>query len=294
MLTSIGPDPRGALNSIDRIGLYSTIFANHQDDACADTSSWALAYNTLGRLLNPNNEINKTNKIIFERVLNTLIHDKTETYYAWVIAAFAPWTNVPPRIAKGKKAKPHPPRASEVARDSLRSDNKTMAMLRDASNNWESIIDVKSSLLGDRMTGTAAEARQHIGLQIRAWNKEWRLCFMTSILQEIMGGRDVYQGKAPVLSFLTVIYLRSPAVFQEYDAFLKYIVKESLDGACEMKPIVNGGEIMQGVGASSGPWLGKAMDMVVNWQLLHPEVTDKKHILAVLDSRREELGLPPA
>lgn len=188
---SKGPDPRGALSLIDRIGLYTTIFANHQDDVQAETSSWALAYNTFQKLLHTGTESSDA----VERVRDILIRDKSESYYAWVITAFAPWTSVPTRIASSKKAKPLPPRASEVARDSLRSDNKTINFLRDSSNNWKSIIDVKSSLLEERLSGTAAEIRQQVGLHMRSWGKEWRLQFVLSILQEVMQGCDFSKGK---------------------------------------------------------------------------------------------------
>jgi len=130
-----------------------------------------------------------------ERVRNILIRDKSETYYAWVITAFAPWSSVPTRIPSGKKAKPLPPRTSEVARDSLRSDNKTLNFLRDSSNNWKNIIDVKSLLLEERLGGTAAEIRQQVGLHVRSWGKEWRLQFVLSILQEVMQGRNFSKGK---------------------------------------------------------------------------------------------------
>ena len=191
---SIGPDPRGALETIDRIGLYPTIFANHQDDVQADTSSWSLAYNTLEKLLHPVVGDSEANAVI-ERVRNILIRDKSEVYSAWVIAAFAPWIPVPGRLAQGPKAKPLPPRAAEVARDSLRSDNKTITFLKSASNHWRSIIDIKSSFLEGRMSGTAAEIRQQIGLHIREWSKDWRICFLSVILQEVMQGRDFSEGE---------------------------------------------------------------------------------------------------
>lgn len=83
-------------------------------------------------------------------------------------------------------------------------------------------------------------------------------------------------------------------MIQEYDAFLAYIAKHDLEGVCEMKPIVNGGEIMKALKASNGPWMSKATSLVVKWQLLHPEITDKEKALEAVSESREELGLPPA
>lgn len=84
------------------------------------------------------------------------------------------------------------------------------------------------------------------------------------------------------------------AVIQEYDSFLTYIAQNGLTDISEMKPIVDGGEIMKALKAKGGPWTGKAMDLVIRWQLLHPETTDKNQALEEVSNRREELGLPPA
>jgi tRNA nucleotidyltransferase/poly(A) polymerase len=264
-----GPDPRGALRFIDRLGLYHTIFANHQDDISADTSSWSLAYNALESLLHPEGP----SKTTLEKVRDFLMRSPLESYHAWMIAALAPWSSVPPRVAKGPKAKPFSPRAAEVARDSLRSDNKMISVLGDAAASWGSITDVKSSLLEGRMNGTAPEVRQQIGLYIKSWKKDWRLCIVLAILQEIMRGGELLP------------------VIQEYDKFISYIIQNDLQGVCEMKPIVNGAEIMKALEAKHGPWMSRALDMVFKWQLLHPEITEKEKALKYLIDRKDELGL---
>lgn len=183
------------METIDRTGLYPTIFTNLQDDAQADISSWSLAYNASEKLLHPTIERDGGLKSVIERVRALLIRDKLETYYAWIVTAFVPWASVPVRINKGSKGKPNPPRAAEVARDSLRSDNRTISLLRETSNNWRSIIDVKSTYLKGSIDGTPAEVRQQIGLHLRSWNKDWRLCFIAAMLQEVQQGREVPTGK---------------------------------------------------------------------------------------------------
>ena len=78
---------------------------------------------------------------------------------------------------------------------------------------------------------------------------------------------------------------------QEYDQFLAYLVETDLDNVCELKPIVNGAEIMQHLGAKKGPWMSKATSLVVEWQLLHPEIADKSVVLEEISARRAEFGL---
>lgn len=183
------------MHFIDRLGLYPTILANHQDDVGVDTSSWSLAYDSVEKVLSGEAGSSADARAAVEGVRSILIRDASETYYAWVIAMFAPWSTVPARENKGPKAKPLPPRAVEVARDSLRSDNKTMSILSDAVNNSGDIINVKSSLLESSISGTTAEIRQKVGLHIRSWKKDWRLCMLLAVLQEIMRGEDFFQGR---------------------------------------------------------------------------------------------------
>lgn len=181
---------------IDRTGLYPTIFANLQDDVRADTNTWALAYNKLGELINPVVDSSEDLKTTINRVRGILIRDESEAYYAWLIAALSPWVDVPCRVSHGPKAKPNPERSVEVARDSLRADNKTANILRGASVYWKDIISIKSSHVKGDLDGTPAEIRQHIGLHLRSWTKDWRLCLIAAILQEVMQGRDFATGMA--------------------------------------------------------------------------------------------------
>lgn len=192
-----GPDPRGALQFIDLLRLYPTVLANHQDDATVDTSSWSRAYNSLEKLLYGQAGDSGESRAAADRIRNVLVRNDAEAYNAWIMATFAPWTSVTTREHKDSKAKPHPPRAAEVARDSLRSDNKTVTILKDASNCFEDIIEVKSSFLKNAIGGTAAEVRQKIGLHIRSWKKDWRSCMILAVLQEIMRGEDFLQGDFP-------------------------------------------------------------------------------------------------
>lgn len=179
---------------IDRTGLYPTIFANLQDDVHTDTTAWSLAYNNLEGLLHPAVDSSEELKATTNRVRGILIRDESEAYYAWLIAALTPWIDVPDRVSQGPRAKPNPPRSAEVARDSLRSDNKTISLLRGASMNWRNIISFKSSHINGDLNGTPAEIRQQTGLHLRSWNKDWRLCLVAAILQEVMQGRDFSTG----------------------------------------------------------------------------------------------------
>ncbi|KAL2851623.1 hypothetical protein BJY01DRAFT_232881 [Aspergillus pseudoustus] len=262
-----GPDPRRALHIIDRLNLYPTIFANHQDAVGVETSTWFLVYDSLHRLLSPDEESDAV-----ERVRALLVRDPLEKYYAWVIAAHAPWSVVPTRDHPDGK-KPYLPRMAEVARDSLRADNKTVTLLKQAATHWRDIIDVKTAVVEGQIQGTPAVIRQQVGLHVRSWERDWRLCILLSLLQEIIQGEEFIQ------------------VVQTYDRLLTYIIEQGLDSAFELKPLINGDEIKKFLNAKSGRWLSRALELVIQWQLLHPESEDKQQALEELDRRRAELEL---
>lgn len=180
---------------INRLNLFPTIFANHQDEVKADTSTWSLSYNTLARLLRPESGDSEEVRTVTKRIRDILFRDETSIYYAWMVATFAPWTSIPSRPVKGPKMRPLPPRAVEVGRDSLRADNKTLNAVRAAALNYQEIIATKTALLANQITGTPAEIRQQLGLQIRSWNKDWKLCVLLAIMQEAMALRDFAEGK---------------------------------------------------------------------------------------------------
>ncbi|RAH67713.1 tRNA adenylyltransferase [Aspergillus aculeatinus CBS 121060] len=275
-----GPDPRGALHIIDRLGLYPTIFANFQDEATVETSSWPFAYNTVERLIRPT-DVDPRQTV--EQVRNFLIRDKQEEFYAWMLSAMAPWSKVPGRPPKGK-GRPPPPRAAEVAKESLRADNKVISVVGDAAASWQSIIEVKNSILEGAVSGTAMEVRRHVGLHIRSWKKDWRLCIVQAILQEVVSGRQY------------------DLVVVEYARFIGYIKEQGLQDVYDLKPLVNGDQVMKTMGGKKGPWLAKALQMVVEWQLVHPESTDQEEVLKMEELRaaaceslpRGDLQLPEA
>jgi hypothetical protein len=121
--------------------------------------------------------------------------DKNEKFYAWVMAAFVPWVTVPARQPGPKKEKPPIiARAAEVARDNLRMENKVVNTLKDATDFYKDVSSLKSSVILSDIPGTAAEVRQHVGLQIRAWKKDWRLTVLMALLQEIAAGVESRKG----------------------------------------------------------------------------------------------------
>ncbi|KKZ67627.1 hypothetical protein EMCG_06687 [[Emmonsia] crescens] len=267
-----GPDPLTALQRINRLGLYDTIFANHQDNVGVDTSSWERGYNSLTLLLSKSTgnitEFQKTRQY----VRDMLIRNENEQYFAWFLAALAPWTTVadptPP-----KPTKPIVPRATTVARDSLRADNKAANIISAASKHHQMIWDIKSSFLKNEIADTPSETRVKMGQFIRTLGQDWRLCFVLAMLLEVMQGQEADE------------------VFRNYEKLLLYIENSNLLDACSLRTPINGRDIINALGLKTGPWMTKAMEMVIEWQLRNPEETSKEAAINEVRRRRDELGL---
>lgn len=57
-----------------------------------------------------------------------------------------------------------------------------------------------------------------------------------------------------------------------------------------LKPLVNGKHLSQALGPS-GPWMKKALDIAMEWQLRNPEQTDAAGGIVEVVARKRELGL---
>ncbi|KAF9535748.1 hypothetical protein CPB83DRAFT_842268 [Crepidotus variabilis] len=61
-------------------------------------------------------------------------------------------------------------------------------------------------------------------------------------------------------------------VIQQYTAFTKRVIELGLQNDVDSKPVVNGKEIVAAFGVSRvGPWVGKVLEDVVEWQLQNPD-----------------------
>jgi tRNA nucleotidyltransferase (CCA-adding enzyme) len=135
------------------------------------------------------------NELAARRVREILIRDTSDAFSAWLMALFSPWASVPARPKGQKDKKEPPPRVVEISKEGIKADNKTVSILRDAAENYNSVIELKSTFLGKKISGTAKDIRQHVGLALRSWKKDWRMCVLMGFLQEVMAGKNSSTGK---------------------------------------------------------------------------------------------------
>ena len=115
-----------------------------------------------------------------------------------------------------------------------------------------------------------------------------------SIAHEVMSGAEFSKGKAfSPSAFSMIANITFLIVIHEYDRFLSYVKEQDLLDVWALQPIVKGNEVMKAMGAEKGSWIIKALDMVIQWQLLHPNNFEKEAALEEIKRRKAELEYEP-
>ena len=80
-------------------------------------------------------------------------------------------------------------------------------------------------------------------------------------------------------------------MFESYTSWLSQIESLQLLEVCSLKPLANGTDLQNALGANPGKWTKIATDMVIEWQLLNPEESDPEKAVAEVQRRKGELDL---
>ena len=81
------------------------------------------------------------------------------------------------------------------------------------------------------------------------------------------------------------------SVLADYACWLSNLQALDLLHVDRLKPIVNGNQLSEALGTKSGPWMKKALDIAMEWQLRNPEETDPAGGIAEVVERKGELGI---
>ncbi|MCJ1358689.1 MAG: CCA tRNA nucleotidyltransferase, mitochondrial [Icmadophila ericetorum] len=244
-----GPDPCGALNLIDELNLYNTIFADptQNENIICSTENWSNAYSTL-------NNIGATT---FESSAQTvklyLLGNKEDSFLAWYLCSLVPWAKVPTPKPKNPKAKPLPPFAATVSREGLRSTTKVMNVIKDAVIRMKEIQSFAQQFTDEALSldGSSMERK------------------------------------------LEKVLVNLGSLIDIYAAFLTKLSKLDLLEAYAIKPIIDGNQITIALRQKHGPWMTRALEVVMEWQLEHPQNVQKEDAIAQLVRRKGDF-LPPS
>lgn len=176
---TVGRDPKGALELINRLNLYSTIFTDPttQGNPVPDTTNWPIAYESLDQL-----KSNETPGSIYL----SLVRSDDAKFLGWVLAALTPWSQIPlpqPVVIGGKLPLPL---GTKVAREGIKSENKICSVVTGSFRHYEQITELKEAI---RRKDTYTNKRDTVGMTIRRWDAQgghWRLQALFAILVEAL------------------------------------------------------------------------------------------------------------
>ena len=197
-----GPDPLMALQLIDKLGLYGTIFTDPTRDLPSnpDLDYFSPAY------LFVNSLVREKTPEIPDILAKTLTGSAEEQYLAWVCATVMPWVDASTVPHQKPTQKPYYA-AYLVAREGFKAPNKVCDVITAALRDGEEIRTIvdrcndqirrpNSSKVGDE-----AAARDTLGMAVRRWGSTWRTQVLFSLLYEVVLGSISRESKLRPIFF---------------------------------------------------------------------------------------------
>lgn len=80
-------------------------------------------------------------------------------------------------------------------------------------------------------------------------------------------------------------------MIHDYEKLLLYIIEQNLHDAHLIRPLANGKDVSKALGVKPGPWMARALEIIVEWQIRNPERSDIEGAFAEVTRRKEELPL---
>ncbi|KEF55458.1 uncharacterized protein A1O9_08208 [Exophiala aquamarina CBS 119918] len=195
-------------------------------------------------------------KILDERSSICLaLKPKDNAKLSWFLATYTPW------VDSAQKA-------YDASRTGIKATNAESKILKDA-------IDLRSAIkevVDLANEGTAK--RSDVGMLIRKCKEAWRAHILYSLLCDLA---------CDIKNFTSIA--------DRYQRLLIFIEEKSLEDAHKILPILKGNEIHAVMGGPKNrQWMGRAVDMLAEWQFDAVEPTTDQAI-EMISSKKSELGL---
>ncbi|KAF2754439.1 poly A polymerase C-terminal region-like protein [Pseudovirgaria hyperparasitica] len=253
-----GPDPCEALSLIDKLGLYNTVFDDptQKHDFLPEVARLPLAYRFVSKLL----RADRTDSASLATVLPILIRNVEDRYLAWVLSSLVPYADAP--VITTGKGKPQQ-LAAVMAREGVKAPNRYSDIVAAAARNFGDIKNVKDQFCRQKKLSKKnaedgdATGRDTLGMAIRQWGSSWRQQTLYALMHEIVNAPD-----------------SEDLIVSSYAEFLAHISDLGIIEAYTFKPLIDGNAIAKALSAKPGPWMKEALEVVMAWQLLHPDLTD--------------------
>ncbi|KAK8052531.1 CCA tRNA nucleotidyltransferase- mitochondrial [Apiospora rasikravindrae] len=268
-----GDYPSDALERINTLGLYHTVFTDpgKADAPQPDISNWRTVYECLDRLREA-----RTPGSIYD----VLVHTKEAAYFSWVLAAVVPWA--PFVQISQKPGKQPPPYATLAAREGIKAPNKVCDVITAAERHRADIMALKNAVCAKE---PYINERDRFGMAIRQWEArggQWRLQVLSAFLVEAW----------QVLDATTKDTDKERDFLKGWQLFLDHLQELDVMEAPLLKRLIDGRELAKALSVRPGPWMTRALDVCVAWQLRNPGATDPAGAVEEVRGKAEELGIP--
>ncbi|TKA83181.1 hypothetical protein B0A55_00719 [Friedmanniomyces simplex] len=267
-----GPDPHEALRLVFDLDLYETIFSDPTVETAQhykpDTEGWQVMIDTLEEALE--NEL---------AIAEFLVRDGEECFMSWQLAALVPYRDAPQPEPSAPGRKAPPPIAAQVAKEGIKATNKVTDTVIAAVRNQQEISSMVDALHRRKrrpdksIEGDDAASRDVLGMAIRRWGPSWRSQAIYAFLVEVVENQGSVE-----------------ATERKYTAFLHHLSALSLLDAHTLKPLLDGKALAKALDTPPGPWMKDALDVVMAWQLRHPEITDPQAAIEEVKGQRQKQG----
>ena len=200
-----------------------------------------------------------------------------------MLVCFVPWARKQPKLPGNQPTKRASFPASVAAREGIKADNRICKILDDAVKDIDEIVTFKEAAVKREMSTVASSKRKSSsvgrdvqGQAIRTWGSQWRSSVIFALLTE------VYEATSPE---------DRTSLTDQYAIWLNNIGSLDLLDVDRLKPLVNGNQISRAIGGGHvGPWMKKAMDIAMEWQLRNPDISDPAGGIDEVLRRKKELG----
>jgi tRNA nucleotidyltransferase (CCA-adding enzyme) len=273
--------PRRALQLIDELGLYSTIFTDPTAKDLPDpiTEQWKSTYNCLHTMVTSEQRI--YNVLVYRELDTRTELSKQQddpTVLVWFLCAISPWALAPQpsRIVTKKLPSPY---GAAVAREGLKLPTRVVNIIFEAFKNFQEITDVKMAIINK---DDWVNKRGNMGLMIRRWNKSnddtryWKLQVLFAILVEALKSPH---GSGTMIPIASKSYANDYAegyteLLRGWQVFVDHLDGMKLLDVEAVAPLINGELLKKELGATPGKWMVLALDLCMGFQLNSPEVAE--------------------
>lgn len=264
----VGRNPPFAFQLIYETDLYSTVFLEQGAGGLRDTltrmfpeqdpsspwpSVWPRAYHAFATVIED------------QKVLGEQLAQPEEKDHQWLMVAYAPIAGL--RNTKRDEA-------VKAMTEALKPTTKEAQLLHTSLKNMDDVL-FKVDVVAH---SPDAVPRSTIGMAMKAWGPTWRLQVLYTLLAEVVdkASNDEIQSE----------------LFNRYSRFMDYVVRQNLQDAPSIKPIINGNELKQLFELKkTGPFIKRALDGVLEWQFDHEHGT-KEEAIEWLKTQKEAFGIP--